>query len=64
MAPGAETGLVGRPRAFGEAAGNRFERNTYHVPDPAGEFWQWERSLNAAGWRAHGQDRDGSFLRT
>jgi len=64
MAPGAETGLVGRPGAFGEAAGNRFERNTYHVPDPAGEFWQWERSLNAAGWRAHGQDRDGSFLRT
>lgn len=64
MAPGAETGLVGRPRAFEAAAGNRFERNTYHVPDPAGEFWQWQRSLDAAGWRAHGQDRDGSFLRT
>jgi len=64
MAPGAETGLVGRERAFEAAAGNRFDRNTYHVPDPAGEFWQWRQPLDAAGWRASGQDRDGSFVRT
>jgi hypothetical protein len=62
MAAGAETGLVGRPTAFEPAAGNRFRRNTYHVPDPGGEFWQWEGTLDADGWRDRGQDRDGNFL--
>jgi hypothetical protein len=62
MAPGAETGLVGRMTAFEPGAQVRFRRNTYHVPDPGADFWQWEGSLDAAGWRGRGQDRDGSFL--
>jgi len=48
--------------AFEPGAQVRFRRNTYHVPDPGAEFWQWEGSLDAAGWRGRGQDRDGSFL--
>ena len=62
MAPGAQTGLVGRMTAFEPGAQVRFRHNTYHVPDPRDEFWQWEGSLDAAGWRGRGQDRDGAFL--
>ena len=62
MAPGAQTGLVGRMTAFEPGAQVRFWHNTYHVPDPRDEFWQWEGSLDAAGWRGRGQDRDGAFL--
>jgi hypothetical protein len=61
MAPGAETGLVGRDTAFQPQAQVRFRRNTYHVPDPGAESWQWEGPLDAAGWRDRGQDRDGTF---
>jgi parallel beta-helix repeat protein len=62
MAPGAETGLVGRGTAFQPQAQVRFRRNTYHVRDPGAESWQWEGPLDAAGWRDRGQDRDGRFL--
>jgi parallel beta-helix repeat protein len=62
MSPGAETGLVGRDTAFRPDAGIRFRNNTYQVPDPGAEFWQWEGSLDADGWRERGQDRDGTFV--
>jgi hypothetical protein len=62
MTSGAETGLVGRATAFQPAANNRFRHNTYQVPDPNGEFWQWQGPLNADGWRANGQDRDGNMV--
>jgi hypothetical protein len=64
MSAGAETGVVGRARAFQPAARIRFRNNTYHVPDPGGDFWQWEGKLHADGWRHRGQDQDGTFLRS
>ena len=64
MATGAETGLVGRETAFQPDAKVRFRRNTYHVPDPGAQFWQWDGALNANGWRERGQDRDGTFVNT
>jgi parallel beta-helix repeat protein len=64
MATGAETGLVGRGTAFQPGARVRFRRNTYQVPDPGAQFWQWEGALDAEGWRERGQDRDGTFVNT
>jgi parallel beta-helix repeat protein len=64
MAAGAETGLVGRGTAFQPGARVRFRRNTYQVPDPGAQFWQWEGALDAKGWRERGQDRDGTFVST
>jgi parallel beta-helix repeat protein len=64
MATGGETGLVGREEAFQPGAKVRFRRNTYQVPDPGAQFWQWEGALDADGWRERGQDRDGTFVNT
>jgi hypothetical protein len=39
---------------------NRFDFNTYYVPDPNVTHWVWAESwMNWAGWRANGQDPNG-----
>jgi hypothetical protein len=43
------------------AKNNRFESNTYDVPDPSyGRYWQWQnRNVSWAQWQAYGNDTSG-----
>jgi len=53
----AGNGLV---ELFSSGANNRFDFNTYRVPNPAGTYWAWDtKSLTWAQWRAYGLDHDG-----
>lgn len=56
------TGLVG-PRANAYVTGvNRFEANTYHVPDASLARWIWSVEKTFAQWQALGHDDTGSLL--
>jgi hypothetical protein len=51
----------GLTELFGEAANNRFDSNTYRVPDLADAYWTWEsKVLTWSQWRAYGQDVNGT----
>lgn len=46
------------------SANNRFRGNSYVVPDLSGRYWAWEGGLLTwRGWKAAGQDTDGSRRR-
>jgi hypothetical protein len=47
---------------YNSAKNNRFQDNTYDVPDPInGRYWQWRNSgVSWAQWEAYGNDTTGS----
>jgi parallel beta-helix repeat protein len=50
----------GMTELFGAAANNRFNDNTYRVPD-RGAYWAWDgQMLTWRQWRALGHDQDGA----
>jgi hypothetical protein len=60
----ATVGLVGRSSAYGRAANNRFEHNTYYVTAKSNKAWAWSTyPVRWRRWRGYGNDRNGS-LRT
>jgi parallel beta-helix repeat protein len=51
----------GLTELFGEAANNRFDYNTYRLPDLADAYWTWDsKVLTWSQWRAYGQDVNGT----
>jgi Right handed beta helix region len=47
---------------FSAASNNRFEDNTYLVPDRGGRFWVWNgETLSWREWRAYGHDLHGQL---
>jgi hypothetical protein len=54
----AADGLV---ELFSAAAHNRFEANTYRVPNRSGAYWAWDgQMLTWRQWQALGHDRNGA----
>jgi hypothetical protein len=54
----AANGLI---ELFSGAAHNRFEANTYRVPNRSGEYWAWDgQVLTWRQWRALGHDQKGA----
>jgi len=50
----------GTGEIFSEAANNRFDHNTYRVPD-RGAYWAWDgQTLTWSQWRALGHDQNGA----
>ena len=49
-------------KAFFTSWGNRFDANTYHVPDPARRWWRWSGKRTWLDWRDLGFDLSGSAL--
>ena len=48
---------------FSSEANNRFDHNTYHVPDLSGAYWEWNgRALTWEQWQSSGHDVSGSLL--
>lgn len=46
---------------FWDEGDNRFERNTYYLPDISYAGWGWENALLGwDDWQSHGQDMDGT----
>lgn len=56
---GQQMGLVGRPTAF--SANNRFQNNTYYIPDLNGSYWVWQDLKAKSQWQAIGHDTAGTF---
>ena len=56
----AANGLV---ELFSPEANNRFDHNTYRVPNMSGAYWAWDGkvSLTWIQWRGYGQDGNGSL---
>jgi hypothetical protein len=45
---------------FSEAANNRFDSNTFRVPDAGGAYWAWDgHMLTWSQWQALGHDHYG-----
>jgi hypothetical protein len=45
---------------FASGADNRFDRNTYRVPNTAAAYWAWDgKILTWSQWRAYGLDPNG-----
>jgi hypothetical protein len=64
MVVGAKTGLQGSNIDVFRTAGNRFNRNTYLLEEPAADYWVWENGLiGRAAWLATGNDTDSRFRR-
>jgi hypothetical protein len=63
-APSARTGGVdgsGTGQMFASTSGNRFEANTYRVPDRNAAYWVWNgETLTWRQWRAAGNDTTGT----
>jgi parallel beta-helix repeat protein len=61
---GDEVGAVaydGLTELFSKAANNRFDSNTYLVPDPSGAYWAWDgQMLTWSQWQAAGNDLHGA----
>jgi parallel beta-helix repeat protein len=61
---GARVGAVafdGLTELFTAAANNRFDHNTYRVPDTGGAYWAWNgQILTWSQWQAQGHDVSGS----
>lgn len=61
-----ESGMVIDPsmdvNLYNTAKNNRFQSNTYDVPDPSsGHYWQWQnRNVSWAQWQAYGNDTAGT----
>jgi hypothetical protein len=52
----------GMTELFTAAANNRFDHNTYRVPDDAGEYWVWNgQTLSWDEWRSLEQDANASL---
>jgi parallel beta-helix repeat protein len=50
----------GLTEIFSASANNRFEDNTYRVPDRRGAYWGWDgKALTWSQWRRFGHDNDG-----
>ncbi len=64
-APTTRVGAVaidGRTELFDPAAGNRFDDNTYRVPDLSTAYWAWNgQTLTWAQWQAAGHDVNGTL---
>jgi hypothetical protein len=51
----------GLTELFSAAANNRFDHNTYRVPNTAGAYWAWNgQILTWSQWRGYGQDANGA----
>ena len=63
-----EVGAVafdGLTELFSNAANNRFDSNTYLVPDPGGAYWAWGgQMLTWSKWQAAGNDVHGKRRQT
>ncbi len=63
--PAARVGAVafdGLVELFDAAANNRFDRNTYRVPNLTAAYWAWNgKTLTWAQWQASGQDANGKL---
>ena len=46
---------------FTSASNNRFDRNDYRVPASEGKPFRWRGSESWSGWRAAGQDPQGTY---
>jgi hypothetical protein len=56
-------GLVGRSKAYGTSANNRFAHNTHYVTDTSNKSWAWSTyPVRWSRWRRYGNDRSGSLL--
>ena len=56
------TAFNGLTEIFSASANNRFEDNTYRVPNYAATYWGWNgESLTWTQWQGLGQDRNGSI---
>jgi hypothetical protein len=66
-APSTRTGGVddsGTGEMFAPTSGNRFEGNTYRVPDPNAAYWVWDgQTLTWSQWQAAGHDTTGTVRR-
>jgi hypothetical protein len=52
----------GMTELFTAAANNRFDHNTYRVPDDAGKYWVWNgQTLSWDQWRSLEQDANASL---
>jgi hypothetical protein len=50
----------GLTELFSASANNRFEDNTYRVPDRGGAYWAWDgKTLTWSQWRKYGHDDSG-----
>jgi hypothetical protein len=50
----------GLTELFSASANNRFEDNTYRVPDPSVAYWAWDgKTLTWSQWRRYGHDDNG-----
>jgi hypothetical protein len=51
----------GLTELFSPGANNRFDHNTYRVPDINAAYWAWndQLSLTWSQWRAYGEDLNG-----
>lgn len=45
--------------SYWPSANNVFDYNTYYVPDPSAEHWQWGQDINWTQFRAAGQEAHG-----
>jgi parallel beta-helix repeat protein len=56
------TAFNGLTEIFSASANNRFEDNTYRVPNSAATYWGWNgQSLTWTQWQGLGHDRNGSI---
>jgi parallel beta-helix repeat protein len=54
----------GLAELFGASANNRFEGNTYEVPDTEAAYWAWDgQTLTWTQWQAAGHDVNGGVRR-
>jgi hypothetical protein len=54
------TAFNGLTEIFSASANNRFEDNTYRVPDRRGTYWGWDgKALTWSQWRRYGHDGGG-----
>jgi hypothetical protein len=52
----------GLTELFSPTADNRFDYNTYRVPDVNGAYWAWDgQTLTWSQWRSLGHDRNGAM---
>ena len=61
-----DTGRIGVSHATegADSANNRFERNRYHVSDPAKAWWTWAGSDRTwSEWHSYGHDETGELRR-
>jgi len=61
---GLSTTQVSDPSPYFSSKNNRFQANTYEVPNLSGRYWLWDGGLRAwSEWQTAGQDTTGSLHR-